>query len=1197
MNFKKLEVFGFKSFADKLEIKFNEGITGIVGPNGCGKSNVADAIRWVMGEQSAKLLRGSQMMDVIFNGTENRKSLSFCEVSLHFDNSTKIFPLEYDEIVISRKLYRSGESEYSLNKSVCRLKDILDLLRDCGIGKEGYSIIGQGRIDEVLSAKPEERRNIFEEACGISKFKVKKNETERKLTRNHDNLLRLNDILTEIERQLTPLSSQAENAKIYLELKEKLKNQEINNYICLYESINSTKEKIELKLKGINEEYNQKKAEYDNAVKIYENLFASINNIDKDINTLRNSQLSMTVNLEKQAGEYKLLNQRITLLNEQNNRLTIEIDKNKDQIEKLNSNLKELDISKQQKQEEYDVLLKDADILSTQFLDIVNKIAKGEDDVEDNQKKVIESISKLSEIKSNLSSLITEKNVLNDRLSKMLNDIICLKNNIEEYTNKKTLLQQNLENLKIQKNDLATQKQNTLQEYNDILTKQKISQNNISKIYSQISSYETKLKYLKSVKENYEGYNYSVKSLLSEAEKNDNLKYKTEGVIARLIKVPEKFETAINIALGQAMQNIVTKTQEDAKYLINYLKQNRLGRVTFLPMDAIKQRYIDKNTENIAKNCKGYIDVASNIIDYDNKYYNIITGLLGKTLVCDTIDNAVYLSRQINYSTKIVTLEGDVIHPFGAMTGGSSKTTVSNLLSYNREIEDIIEKLQTAEKDLQKAKNDNENLEDLAKMKYASIIEYSDKIHSTDIEFTKINEQIEKTEAEKEQKNKELNLINEEKEKTENRILYIENELEKADQLEEQISNQKNNADDIRIEHKEKYDAMRKQRDRLHEKTTNIKIKQASLYSEIKNCQENYTKTLNQINEIKNDIETANNVIKQNTINIKTAEQNINSVNFDTATEEELNVVKQKLNNLDKYKSDKQKEFTEADKKRTVISEELQKATEKRLKEESNLSKIDIDLDNMKDRIWEEYQITYDTAIAYRTEDFNYQSSKNEILKLKKQILTLGNVNVNAIEDYKVLKERYDELNIQIEDLNNAEDDLKKIISDLTIEMVTRFTKGFNDINTNFTKIFKELFGGGNAQLMLDTTETDNPLSAGIDIVAEPPGKKLQSISLLSGGERALTAIAILFAILKLRPMPFCVLDEIEAALDDVNARRFATYLKNYSQETQFIVITHRKPTMELADSLYGVTMQEKGVSKIVSVKLNEALQTAEKPA
>ena len=1194
MNFKKLEIFGFKSFADKLEIKFDNGITGIVGPNGCGKSNVADSIRWVLGEQSAKLLRGSQMMDVIFNGTESRKSLSYCEVSLHFDNTSKIFPLDYNEIVITRKLYRSGESEYSLNKTVCRLKDILDLLRDCGIGREGYSIIGQGRIDEVLSARPEERRSIFEEACGISKFKVKKTETERKLVRTHDNLLRLNDILTEIERQLTPLSSQADNAKIYLDLKEKLKFQEVNNYICQYESINSTKKAIETKLNAINDEYNFKQEEFDKAVLNYENLFISLNNIDKDISQLRNSQLSITVDIEKQAGEYKLFNERIGLLSEQNLMLNGEIEKSLLQKEKLNNSLAELANKKIIKQEEYDRLLKESDDLSTQFLDIVNHIAKGEDDVEDNQRKVIDSLNRLSDIKSSLSSLLTEKNVLTEANSEIINKITALKTGLEDENISVERLTSIFESLKSQKERDVTQKTTVTEKYNTAVNGLKSINKEISQKESEISSMQTKINYLNQVKDNFDGYNFSVKSLLSASKSNMNLNNRIEGAVARLMSVPEKYEVAIDVALGQAMQNIVTQTQEDAKYLINYLKQNRLGRITFLPMDAIKERVIEKSTENTAKHCSGYIGVASDVISFDKKYFNIFSGLLGRTLICDTLDNAVNLSKKINYSTKIVTLDGDIIHPFGAMTGGSRKNEVSNLLGYDREINETNEKYENAIEIIHKLKQQISDNEQNSDIYYKELEILSDSIHNSDIEIARLNEQLYKKKAELADKQSTLKNYIFEKEKTEARLKWIDNELKTADELESKVNLQRDNADDVRVEQKGKYDMLRKQRDKLHEKTTNIKVTLASLFTEISGFNDNYENINEQLSEIIKDINTANAVIAQNNVNIAEAENNKKSINYDTASEDELEQIKEKLNNLDSYKHNLQRELSEADKKRSELSAQIQKASESRIREENTLSKVDIDLDIMKDRIWEEYQITYDLALPYRAEDFNFSSSNSEINKLKKQINNLGNVNVNAIEDYKVLKERFDELDFQIKDLNQAEEDLKKIIADLTKEMVSRFKKGFDDINANFTKVFKELFGGGNAKLVLDTTETDDLLAAGIDIVAEPPGKRLQSITLLSGGERALTAIAILFAILRLRPMPFCVLDEIEAALDDVNASRFATYLKHFSNETQFIVITHRKPTMELADSLYGVTMQEKGISKIVSVKLNEALSNVE---
>lgn len=1194
MNFKKLEIFGFKSFADKIEINFNGGITGIVGPNGCGKSNVADSIRWVLGEQSAKLLRGTQMMDVIFNGTENRKSLSYCEVSLFFDNTSRIFPLDYDEVVISRKLFRSGESEYCMNRQACRLRDIQDLLRDCGIGREGYSIIGQGRIDEILSAKPEDRRGVFEEACGISKFKVRKIETERKLQRTRENLIRLNDILNEIERQLSPLAEQSEVAKKYLELKEKLKIQEINHYICHYETASSTKKAIEQRLESINQEYSLRLDEYKKATSEYEELFKKLNNIDKEINDLRNSQLSMTVFLEKQAGEYRLLSERVQRLSEQNGLLRADIQKSTEQREKLKEELEGLKAEKDLKLELYQGMQLEADQLSTKYLDIISQIMEGEDAAEESQRKLIEAMSRLSEIKSSLSSLETEKSVLSQRLQDVGKRIIEMEEETSREKAKQQAIESELEALSRKKQGLIEQKNALLVEYNQKLGAQKECQSGIRARENQIASLRTKLNYLNQVKDNFEGYNYSVRALLVAAAKDRALKMKIEGVVARLIQVPQNLEIAIDVALGQAMQNIVTRTQEDAKHLIGYLKQNGLGRVTFLPMDAIQPRRVNGETLRIASGCKGFLGVASDLIRFDKAYYNIITGLLGKTLVCDSLDNAVVLSRKINFSAKIVTLDGDIIHAYGAMTGGSRKSEVSNLLGYDREINEAAAQLEHAEREMGQLKQKLAELENECVEKYSQTEQLQKRIHDVDIEVAKHDEQLQKHISRLREGEKELSVLREESAKIEERIAWIEGQLRAADELEAAISRQRSDAAGIRQEQKEKYDALRRERDKLHEQVTNLKIKLASLYAEIAAMDEKGKGICSQIEELEKDIRAAEGLIGQNLESIRQAEEAMKGISFEVEVQQELEEIKVKLSNLDEFKFKLQSDLGAADRKRQELQAILQKISENRLREENNLMKVDDDLELMRDKIWEEYQITYETAQQYRLEKFNFSASGTDINRLKKQINSLGYVNVNAIEDYKALKARYDELDMQIKDLTKAEEDLKKIIEELTKEMVARFTKGFDDINENFKKVFKELFGGGNARLILDNSETDDPLSAGIEIVAEPPGKKLQNISLLSGGERALTAIAILFAILRMRPMPFCVLDEIEAALDEVNAMRFARYLKEFSRQTQFIVITHRKPTMELADSLYGVTMEEKGVSKLVSVKLSDALASAQ---
>lgn len=857
MNFKKLEIFGFKSFADKLELKFDSGITCIVGPNGCGKSNVADSVRWVLGEQSAKLLRGNQMMDVIFNGTENRKSLSYCEVSLYFDNSQKIFPVEYEEIVVSRKLYRSGESEYSINKQVCRLKDVLDLMRDCGVGKEGYSIIGQGRIDEILSAKPEERRNIFEEACGISKFKAKKLETERKLIRTNDNILRLNDILAEIERQLKPLSSQAENAKVYLDLKETLKLEEVNNYICRYESFNSTKDQIETRLNAINDEYNMVQEEYDRAALGYEELFFKLNNLDKEIDNYRNRQLSITVDIEKQAGQFKLLSERIDMLVKQNSMLAEECQKNSRYKEKLESDLENLKAEKAEKQQKYQELLKESDILSSQFLETVNLIAKGEDDVEENQRKVIESLKRLSEIKSNLGSLITEQNVLKDKLNELLNNIIIIRNSIDSLTESLEQTEVKLDGLKSKKQEITSEKYDAAAKLNEYIKKRRAREEEANALQNEISSLNAKLGYLKNAKENFEGYSYSVKSLLSMGTKNADLSSRYEGTVAMLIDVPQQYEDAIDIALGQAKQNIVTLKEADAKYLVQYLKQNNMGRITFLPVDTVKGRTVEQDALEAAKSCKGFIGVADSLVKFDGKYGNIISGLLGKTFVCDNLDNAALIAKKIDYSVKIVTLDGDVIHPYGAITGGSMKKGSSDILSWDRQISETQGQLKEKQSGFEKARREIESFTKSCDEVQVAIEKLNADLHANDIEFTKLLGQADKIRADIKEKKQSLESMNSEKAKTEERLNYINGELKTADELENKINRQRDSADDIRQEQKSRYDVLRKKRDTLHERTTNIKVSLASLYTEISGCDNSISSISQQIQQIERDIEAA----------------------------------------------------------------------------------------------------------------------------------------------------------------------------------------------------------------------------------------------------------------------------------------------------------------------------------------------------
>lgn len=1193
MNFKQIELVGFKSFADKLDIKFNDGITAIVGPNGCGKSNVADAIRWVLGEQSAKLLRAGNMQDVIFNGTEKRKSMSYCEVSLSFDNSKRFFNIDFDDIVITRKLYRSGESEYLLNRAPCRLKDITNILHDSGMGRDGYSIIGQGKVEEIITAKPENRRAIFEDAAGISKFKARKVEAERKLERTQDNLTRVQDILSEVDRQLGPLKHQAENAKKYLEYRDQLKVYEVNNYIYQYDNANSQKDKIQTRINAIVEELEVKQTGFTQQNDKYNASMLEVSKIDQNLEDMHNKILELTVGIEKQTGESRLALEKIKYM--QDRKESLSQDLSRQTLNKKNAEL-QLKATREQLEKvntDFGRMCTEANELSDEYLRIVDELTQREDEQSTKQQQMVEALAQLGDIKSNLSALKAQKEAYENNL----NEIEAKLNISDNKLKQKKREQDELTTAIKQRQEANRELENRIYNLNTELTQANNDYNAVNSdiftLNSNIQLIDNRRQALVDMQKDFDGYNYAVKRLMQDSERNSALKKQIVGVVASLMTIPSGFETAIETALGGAVQNIVTNNEDDSKELIKYLKNNNAGRATFLPVTSMRGRGLTPQELGYTKrkNCYG---VASSIIKYDKNLSSVFESLLGRTIVVDTINDAVALAKDSNFAFKIVTLDGDVVNPQGSMSGGSKKAMTSNLLMRENEIASLNDSLKKLNDKLSVKNDERQKLSRTCEGLRLQLDQATKEQVDLQIECAKLNESLEQASAylrelaaENSTLNQEKSLINTKIEATVLTINQVEvpNEnvtMSRANVTEEMTRRQSENA------------AMKARRDETHDTLTNLKIQIASKEQEINSLKneidrlENYlTETTDSITEIEASLASITRTVSQ-------AEELANAhVDSETLArnQRELEIVKKQLAGLDGKKQELQLSIKLADEQRMILTDEINKLLDKKYQEEFNLSKVDTELEAMQEKIFEDYELTYASCLEYKQENYDVYEGTAQANKLKKDIAKLGHVNVNAIEDSKLLQERFDTMNEQANDLIAARDDLLKIIKELAGEMITRFETEFVKINNNFGKVFKELFGGGNARLEL--TESEDPLLAGVEIVAEPPGKKLQSINLLSGGEKALTAIAILFAILKLRPMPFCLLDEIEAALDDSNVERFASYLKRFSQDTQFIVVTHRKPTMELADSLYGVTMEEKGVSKLVSVKLDEAVKNA----
>ena len=1196
ITFKEIEMYGFKSFADNTKINFDGGITAIVGPNGCGKSNVSDAIRWVLGEQSTKALRGKSMQDVIFAGTEKRKKLSYCEVSLVFDNTQKWFNIEYDEVVLTRKLYRSGESDYMINKKPCRLKDIRDILYDSGMGKDGYSIIGQGRIEEIVSSKPDDRRAIFEEAAGIAKYKARKTETENRLLRVRDNLDRANDIMTEVERRLGPLKKQSEDAKKYLEYRDNLKFLEINSYIYQFDHTAQIKEEINTKLQGYKDNLAILESSFETEQAKYDKSLNEINNLDKKSAEIHEQVLKNTVALEKKQGDSRLLSEQTKYLKEQVDRLTNQINAyNLDLSQKealVNAQTSALEEEKRKLTEFYAENQKASD----DYLALVDELTKTDVEKEENQRAIIDNLSKLTDIKANLSGYIAKRDTLTENLKQD-------KEKLSNLENEKIEIEKEFNSLKSKVENLATTKESkekNVESLNQNLIEisMKIDEFN-SRIYAlktSISNDTNRCNILKNLQADFEGYQYAVKRLLQEGKNNAKLSNAIKGVVGNIISVDSKYQNAIEIALGGSIQNIVTKDENDAKILIDYLKETKSGRATFLPISAVKPRYLSASDRNYLSS-QGCLGVASELVKAESVYKPVIDSLLGSTVVCDTLDNAVLLAKRSGYAFRIVTLEGDLLSPQGSMSGGSKKSNDSSLLSKENEIKALNKNIEEKSKELSNLESELNSIFDKQnKLKNTLNIE-SEELKTIDSEFYTYSTKLENIKTKLDTFAEDIFSYLSQIKVAESVISDLNMKINSIDQTELDYTASKAKSVDFNETTKTAYEELKIRRDEYQERIMSFKVKIASTEEKIKSIERDIEFNNSEIKNIKFTIEQVEKELIAQQRVYDEAVAMFSAVDGDSevvAIREKLNELNTKLSQFNDFKDNLMKELKDLDEKRSAITADINKLNNKIYQEDMKLQKVDIDLENMQERIFEEYEMTYNDCLPFKSQDENFDIKQTniDINRLKNQITALGYVNVNAIEEYKSEGERFEEMSVQIEDLKKAEEDAVQIIKDLSKEMLEKFNTEFGKIQENFTKVFRELFGGGNARL--EILPSEDPLTAGIEIIAQPPGKTLQSITLLSGGEKTMTAIAILFAILKLKPMPFCFLDEIEAALDDANIERYARYLKRFSDETQFIVITHRKPTMELADSLYGVTMEEKGVSKIVSVKLSDAVKVAE---
>ena len=1181
MYLKSIEVQGFKSFANKILFDFHNGITGIVGPNGSGKSNVADAVRWVLGEQSAKQLRGASMQDVIFAGTENRKPLSYAYVAITMDNSDHQLAIDFEEVTVARRVYRSGESEYLINGSPCRLKDVTELFYDTGIGKEGYSIIGQGQIERILSGKPEERRELFDEAAGIVKYKKRKATAQKKLENERENLVRVNDILAELERQVGPLERQAQKARVYLKKKEELKTYDVNMFLLEAEHIDEQQKDVQAKFETADQEAREAKDAYEQVKSEYERMEQELSDTEEKLTTIRENLSSSAVMKGKLEGQINVLNEQIH---------TAEMTD-----EHLKSRLASIDREKEERLSflaSYDEEQKE---LRAGLLAIAEKRGEAVETLEAVRREVARCTEGIESGKNALMGLLNQRASVKARQQRF--DTMSEQMNIRKAQLTKRLLARKTEEADL--DAVLSDYQKELERVNAVILEKKReaaameekerewkkksagTREQLEREVAQYHKEQSRLDSLKNIAERYDGYGSSIRRVMEQRAKHPGLL----GVVSDLIQVEKKYETAIETALGGNIQNIVTEDEETAKQMISYLKQNRFGRATFLPLTSVNGKGNFKNMDALQE--KGVMGLAHTLVKTDAKYEGVIAYLLGRVVVTEHIDAAVALARKYRYSLHIVTLEGEYLSPGGSLTGGAFKNS-SNLLARKREIEELEQRVASLETEIQAKRN---RMEDIKTAR--ALLEEDAGKNKAELQELYILQNTAKLNAEraKEQKNESESVFaglqlegneieNQMREIAKNKAL-IEQEIAEAKQKEQELEEETKRLQAELLSQGEKetaaqeaVSALQMEEAAIRQKEEFVLLNLERINGEIKRYEDEREGFLRDAKEAKQDAEKKRGDIEEIKKTI-------------LASEDACIRLEQELQETIERKEELSAAYKGFFKKREELGEKLTALDKEIFRLNSQREKLEETQEYQNNYMWEEYELTRHAALALRDETYtDLGALKKLISAIKDEIRGLGDVNVNAIEDYKEVSERYEFLMTQHDDLIEAEKTLVEIIEELDTGMRRQFLEKFAEIQQEFDRVFKELFGGGKGTLEL--VEDEDILECGIRIIAQPPGKKLQNMMQMSGGEKALTAIALLFAIQNLKPSPFCLLDEIEAALDDSNVGRFAKYLHKLTQNTQFIVITHRRGTMAAADRLYGITMQEKGVSTLVSVNLIE---------
>ncbi|MBN2260961.1 MAG: chromosome segregation protein SMC [Clostridiales bacterium] len=1175
----KIEMKGFKSFADRIEIDFISGITCIVGPNGSGKSNITDAIRWVLGEQKARILRGAQMQDIIFNGTNHRKPLNFAEVALYFDNSTNFFNSDFLEISVRRRLHRSGESEYFLNEAPCRLKDVKELIMDTGIGTDGYSIIGQGNIDNILSDNKFDRRLIFEEAAGIVKFNSKKTESEKRLLKVDDNIDRINDIIGEVSSRIEPLKEESEKAQEFLEIEKKVKESEIKYLLDEYDAYKKKNDEKEFEKleseKILNELVEEKKVivfQQQNSHEILKTLKSDNEKSNQQYDILSKEKDGLTIDVK--VREEKIANKKK------------EIKYLEETIKSETNNLTNLQNNISQKFKEKEVLENQQEVYEKEIADLEGLYTENLEAFRLNNSDKNELMSKLIELRSDVNIYNAEKKSSHEYVEKLHNkakEALLLEDEANKNIENSTML--------FKENNLKLKNYNEQIENNETILKIKVTERDQldEKLYQLKSSQEemSRLKYrseseielFENMEKNYEGLNYNVKKILQYIDRK-NLNKKIIGIVADLIKIPEGYEEAIATALGKSATQIVTDNEEQAKEIIKQLKNDRIGRATFLPLSFLKVK-----SQSIKLNERGFLGFARDIISFDSKYDALVDYLLGKTIIVDNIDNGIFLSKKLTGYYKIVTLDGDVIITNGPITGGSKGNKNDNIFKRKQELDVLKTKVDSYKKQLDEIENQRNIFE-------SKIILFDDEIRVLKnqlIETKNLKISVETDNLvlvrQLENDNKVHERLKNERKGDLEEIETEENHCASLDDTIKELSAEISKIEGI-LHHTTHSSVDEKKLKSMEEQMTQLKIEYAKIDENIRNISntlDDYEiqqrKTALKIDEWSHNLETENNQLYDDLDLLDNKRNELGNLN------EAINHFELKRSNYKRKINDIESELEDSSNKLTEVENSTNDIRQLIHEIELEMAKLDVKVSNLSNNLWNQREISIVEAriIIENTIDF---ISKNELNKLKKRMKEIEHVNLDSIQEYQMVQERYEFLSTQLEDLVSSKSELTKFIKQMELKIVKSFKDTFNQINESFKIVFAELFGGGHGEIVL--TDPTDVLGTDINIMASPPGKKMQNINLLSGGEKALTAIALLFSVLKAKPTPFCVLDEIEAALDDSNVYKFGHFLREFSTESQFILITHRKGTMEYADALYGVSMEEYGISKVISLKLSD---------